>query len=240
MGRAEQESTARIRRETLMGLLDTMAPTELQPITARVRISDIQAEAARQDEVTKIIDASKILEALNAVEESKDAKVARLAAELEQLDAAASTPSQPKRASKAPFSHIAALLPRTPVPVRTRGRAKTNNDAGLPRAEQKAVQLIADVRDKLEAAARLDSQGERLSFPTLSPRVAAELSGEEIAMLPMEVRLLLPEVSFPRVAMTPRPGADMCIAIHSTPCKELGHAIRVSGRRMRSRRRGRC
>jgi len=47
MGRAEQESTVRIKRETLTGLLDTMAPTELQPITARVRISDIQAEAAR-------------------------------------------------------------------------------------------------------------------------------------------------------------------------------------------------
>jgi hypothetical protein len=568
MGRAEQESTARIRRETLTGLLDTMAPTELQPITARVRISDIQAEAARDlavtllavplqspppvtpphDEVTKIIDVSKILEALNAVEESKAAKVARLAAELEQLDGAAAQPvavvrstkervarlieelkeieatqpfiaptisraervtrlveelkaievappaaasksvetsqaervtrlveelkaieaAQPlaasksvetsqaervtrlveelkaieaaptlaaslsqadrvtrlikelqeieaaptlaaskslehiessklvamsnadrvtrlieelneiaaapalarsksvdssehvesskfvamsnadrvtrlieelkaiasaepvvaprsiaaaklvealnfvevpkddtilgetrtkvgetrtnlgetrtnvgdtpthidgsehasdqrlfsdvdwdeilgaavsamiappsllvqpsspraheraKRPSKAPFAHIAAMLPRTPMPMRAQKRAKTNNDAGLPSAEQKAVQLIADVREKLETAAQLDAMAERPSFPTLSPRVAAELSGEEIAMLPMEVRLMLPEVAFPRIAMTPLPGPDLCIAIHSTPCRELGHAIRVS------------
>jgi hypothetical protein len=470
MGRAEQESTARIRRETLTGLLDTMAPTDKQPITARVRISDVQAEAARElsvtlanpaqtalcgGEVTKIIEVSQIRDALNAVEESKAAKMARLAAELEQLEqldvaqrvvapmrstaervtrlieelkeiaaaepvvartwaakashaervtrlieelkeieaaepvvtqtrsaavtvmrfieelkeieaagpvvarawsaeaphaervtrlieelneieaaqpvvtptrsaavrvtrlieelkqiaaaqpivanvahatrnaahtsnvegatsptnattraddserasdrrlfndvdwddilgaavsamaapslmqpssGQAAQPSSPqaeraptwtKRASKAPFSHIAALLPRAPMPTRAHARAKTNT-AGLPPAERKAVQLIADVREKLESAAQLDAMGERLAFPTLSPRVAAELSGEEIAMLPMEIRLMLPEMAFPRIAMTPLPGADMCIAIHSTPCKELGHALRVS------------
>lgn len=415
MTRAEQESTARINRDELLGLLDTMHPTEQQPITARVRISDVQAEAARDlpvrlaepsdAEVTKIVDVSKILEALKAAEEAKEGRIARLVEELKAIEdakpvagpnvvevpmaarvasllvelkaiaeakpvavpmatrvarlleelkaikdaqpaaapmaepkpveariasrvarlleelkaieeakpleapmakakpvevpivvanviesnelaeqvadarlvaespnivdarprresqrlfndvdwddilgaamsamvsparlkpiepaaATAPAPARAKRASKAPFSHIAALLPPT-VPA-ARVRAKTNNDAALPRAEQKAVQVIADVRAKLESAAQTptqwDAQHDRPSFPTLSPQVAAELSGEEISMLPMEIRLMLPEVSFPRIAMTPAP-SDLTIAIHSTPCKELGHSIRIS------------
>jgi hypothetical protein len=90
------------------------------------------------------------------------------------------------------------------------------------------MQVIADVRAKLETAARLDER-EKPSFPTLSPQVAAELSGEEIAMLPMEIRLMMPEVPahpFPRIAMTPLP-SDISVAIHSMPCEESGHSIRV-------------
>lgn len=241
MSRAEQESTARIRRDELTGLLDTMSPTDQQPITARVRISDIQAEAARARGSEPSIEPPKTAKNVKAGK-AKAAKVADAAkvvkafedqAVVEEVKAVTSpVPVRAKRPSKAPFAQLAALLPSTPAPVRI--RAKTNSDATRAPAEQKAVQVIADVRAKLESAeenlTRWDALAERSSFPTLSPQVAAELSGEEIAMLPMEIRLMLPEVQaiqFPRIALTPLP-RDVTVGIHSTPCKELGHSIRVS------------
>lgn len=246
MGRAEQESTARIKREELVGLLDTMNPTEQQPITARVRISDIQAEAAKTDEevereAAQLADEAKAAESI-ATEPQRlfndvdweDILGAAVSAMMNPIvkTVAPPLPERAKRPSKAPFSHIAALLPATPAPMR---RAKTNSGITAARGTgaQKAVQVIADVRAKLETAEQVskwDAQADRPAFPTLSPQVAAELTGEEIAMLPMEIRLLLPEVSplqFPRIAMTPVP-ADLTIGIHSKPCKELGHSIRVS------------
>jgi hypothetical protein len=72
---------------------------------------------------------------------------------------------------------------------------------------------------------------EVVSFPTLSPQVFARLSAEEITMLPMEIRLNLPEVrnwmTAPRIEMTPAPDGRV-IGIHSAPCKDHGHSIRVT------------
>ena len=77
-------------------------------------------------------------------------------------------------------------------------------------------------------AAQRAASFERIS---LSPQVVAQLSGEEIAMLPMEIRLTLPEVAAwktpPRIEMTPVPG-EQVITIRSTPCKERGHSMHIT------------
>ena len=262
MGRAEQESTARIKRETLTGLLETMAPTEQQRITARVRISDIQAEASRElavafdeptgGEVTKVVDVAAILEAmkvaeaakgggapqlLKVIEDPRQAKAAtvppveRLLAELEAI-----ADTKPLTRASRLFDELEAIAAAKPPARRESQRLFNDVDwdeilgaamtamvtpSLLQPIEPALAMVIPDVREKLEAC-------DASSFPTLSPQVAAELSGEEIAMLPMEIRLKLPETHpFPRIAMTPLP-ADLGVAIHSTPSKELGHSISVS------------
>src|SRR5690349_19113154 len=139
MDRAELETTARIKRDTLRGLLDEM--TDQAP--------------------------------------------------------------RPKR--KRSFSQVAAMLPpveRVRFPRSTAPLALgRGSDPNLTRAEQKAAQTIADAR------AKLDRVQEQPEFPVLSHQIVANLSGEEISMLPMEVRLLLPEV----------PSWDAPPAIHMTP-----------------------
>jgi hypothetical protein len=258
MGRAEQESTARIKRETLTGLLETMAPTDQQRITARVRISDIQAEAAGS-EVTKVVDVSAILEAMKVAEAAKGpdapqllkviedprhapvakmAPVERLLAELKAI--AEAEPLTRVSRLLAELEAIAATKPRSVLRdarlfddvdwEEILGAAMTAmvTPSLLQPIEPALALVIPDVREKLEAC-------DASSFPTLSAQVAAELTGEEIAMLPMEIRLKLPETHpFPRIAMTPLP-SDLSvalhstpIAIHSTPSKELGHEIRVT------------
>jgi hypothetical protein len=126
MTRAELETTARIKRDTLRGLLDAM--TDHPP------------------------------------------------------------PSPPKR--KRSFSQIAALLPpveRPRFPRATTSPLSRGSSSDMTPAEHKAAQTIADARAKLDRA-------DESPFPVLSHQIVANLSGEEISMLPMEIRLRLPEV----------------------------------------------
>jgi hypothetical protein len=63
------------------------------------------------------------------------------------------------------------------------------------------------------------------SRPTLSSQVVAELTPEEIAMLPVEIR---PEAR-DAIEMPPSPTGDV-IDIHSEMDKDLGHSIHLSAR----------
>ena len=177
VNRAELETTAPIRRDELLGLLDAMA-------------------------------------------------------EPSATASSPSTGSRPKR-SPAPFSQIAALLPPCELPRATRPppivRAKTAS-------EQKAAQTVADARARLatadETAEERAALRERVSFPALSANVVAQLSGEEIAMLPMEMRLMLPAVpdwpAPPRIEITPVPGD--AVFIHAMRGDEHDDSIRVTAR----------
>jgi hypothetical protein len=292
MNRAELESTAPMNRDELLGLLSTMTPTDEQPITARARISDIEAELARQLalELTKPQAARteppedrKARKAARAAKKAarKAAKKAALAnaAALERdavptpvepandgparlfndvdwdqllgaavsamvtpkpptalpppIPAAASEP-QPKRKYARPCSHVAALLePCEPgrFPRATRPppmRATTNNGTERPIAEQKAARAVAEVRARLdsaeESAAERAASHERVAFPALSAQVVAQLSGEEIAMLPMELRLSLPDATDwqpARIEMTPVPG----LQLRSARCEPVADSI---------------
>ncbi|MBA3465390.1 MAG: hypothetical protein H0T46_35995 [Deltaproteobacteria bacterium] len=106
-------------------------------------------------------------------------------------------PSEGPRANRKyarPFSQVAALLPAVEPPRRARTsmpalpRAKTDvRSLAIP--EQRAARTVAEVR------ARLDSGQGIGASPSLSTQVVEQLSAEEIAMLPMAIRLRLPEVS---------------------------------------------
>lgn len=210
MKRAELESTSPIKRDVLLPLLAAMEPTDKQPVTSRVRISDIEDQLTRSEE-------SAIAEKLTAAAKPVEPDAPRLFTDVDWdaiLNAAmppipplpkageadapkAEVKAKPKR--KRPFSQLAALLPPT-VPKRfpratqpLTNRAKS--ETGSP-SEQKALQAVADVREKLdvEMSPERDAMYERGPFPVLSPKVVGELSAEEIAMLPMEIRLTLPEV----------------------------------------------
>ena len=62
-----------------------------------------------------------------------------------------------------------------------------------------------------------------MSCPALSAQVVAELSAEEIAMLPAEIRPEVPAV----IEMPPRVPGD-AIDIHSALDKDLGHSIHLT------------
>jgi hypothetical protein len=124
------------------------------------------------------------------------------------LEESGATP-RPKR--RRPFSHVAAQLGGTPqLPRATRPPPVAR--AYSPE-ELKAARALADVRARLdraeETAAQRAADCERGSFPVLSPQIVGHLSGEEIAMLPMEIRLTLPEppswYAGPRIELTPVP-----------------------------------
>jgi hypothetical protein len=298
MNRAELESTAPINRDELTGLLNAMTPAEQQPITARVRVADIDAELARQLCLDAAPDAvppeTQSRAARKAVRAAKKAakKAAKRAAKSapttaepaitepapaepatteaaqdaeaggrlfndvdwdELLTAAVSamvTPkppravpppipkqaseTRPKRKPTAPFAQVAALLqpyepsrfPRSTRPPPVRATTQNGTVAESPLAK-KAAQAVADVRARLdsadESATERTAAHERALYPSLSPHVVAHLSGEEIAMLPMEIRLTLPEVAGwqapPRIEMTPVPG-PVCIQPHVAPANE--------------------
>jgi hypothetical protein len=134
------------------------------------------------------------------------------------LDEMTDRPPRPKR--KRSFSQVAALLPpveRVRFPRATTspplGRGSSSN---MTRAEQKAAQTIADARAKLD---RIEQESE---FPVLSHQIVANLSGEEMSMLPMEIRLRMPQVASwetpPAIEMTT---GDDCITIHSVLPREV-------------------
>jgi hypothetical protein len=105
------------------------------------------------------------------------------------------------------FMHLAARLPSI-EPIR---RPRATRPPPLPRprktaaaeiagpAEQKAAQTVADVLARLdtgeESAVPQAISCEPPAAPLLSREVVSQLSGEEIAMLPIQYRLA-PEVSF--------------------------------------------
>ena len=133
----------------------------------------------------------------------------------------AMTESPPPRRRARSLSEIAALL-QPAVPVRFPRRATQppligrGSSSTLTRAEQKAAQTVADAR------AKLDSADDRAEFPVLSHQIVANLSGEEISMLPMEIRLRLPEVPAwetpPTIELMP--GTDR-ITSYSRPPREI-------------------
>ena len=106
--------------------------------------------------------------------------------------------------------------------------------------EKKAAQAVADARARLDTADETASERaasrERVSFEALPLHVVEQLSGEEIAMLPMKLRLTLPEVPSwptpPRIEITPGPG-DV-VFIHSTRgidrMDSVGVSVRSSAR----------
>ncbi len=167
MNGTHHESTARIDRNELRSLLDTMTPVTQQAITARVRISDVEA---------------------------------------------ALEPAAPKRTYPRPISQVASLLPtseatrypRTTRPLMT-VRAISQSDS-LAVAKPKRASSVAEVRAKLD-------RGEEIAVPSrpvLSAQVAAELSTEEIAMLPAEVQATLPVVA-------PEPPPELPIELMPVP-----------------------
>ena len=93
-----------------------------------------------------------------------------------------------------PFSQVAALLPAVQPPRRPRTTLAppiprtTSEVRSLAIPEQKAARTVAEVR------ARIDSGQGISAVPPLSTQVVEQLSAEEIAMLPMAIRLKLPEV----------------------------------------------
>jgi hypothetical protein len=119
-----------------------------------------------------------------------------------------------------PFSQVAALLPAIERPRRPRPtaplsaiRAKTDvRSLAVP--EQKGARNVAEVRQ------RLDSGQGIAASPPLSPQVVEQLSAEEIAMLPMAIRLKLPEVT-----EAPAMGTPMAIAV---PSNEVTVPVRAS------------
>ena len=146
----ELETTARIKRDELLALLAAMKPVEKQAITTRARISDVEAELARQ------------------------------------------------RRSRSKTA--AALLPRCTV---TR----------FPRATPPPLLKRPKPRRVEQATAAYQC------LPTLSPAIVAELSAEEIAMLPIEFRRMLP-------AVTETVGDS--VEIHSVACGDVGHVVEVN------------
>lgn len=187
-----QENTARIKRDELLRLLNVTSPVGYQAITARTRLDEVAAELARAPE-----------------------PVTELATPPAEFAAGA------KRTYARPFSHVAALLPaaerprrpRTTMPVITQ-RARTAPPVHSLAVPERAPRTVADVRERLD-------RGEDLSArPWISARVASHLTAEEIAMLPMDLRLRLPAVTAwnapPRIELTPMPGLP-CIDLHPVP-----------------------
>jgi hypothetical protein len=242
MQRAD-EPTAPIKRDELLGLLNTMTPAEQQSITTRASTAAIEAELARQlaldtsDNAAPSTEPAPEAETLAAPPGTDAPNTAAIAPaarlfpddiDWDQFLSAALTalvtprlvqpslpaipklPSaaeraQPKRKHGRPLSQVAALLaPHEPArfPRATRPpvmRAKTQTELKtLTIPEIKAKQAVADVRARLDCHDDRHAERalltERPAFPTLSAHVVAQLSGEEIAMLPMEMRLLLPEL----------------------------------------------
>ena len=223
MDRADYEITTPIDRDELIGLLDTMTPPEQQPITVRASISAVDAALSREQPATD----SRVF----CDVDWDDLLGAAVAAMVTPTRPAAIAPpiptsTRPKRKYARPFSQVAALLegyeptrfPRATRPPTVRAKTQT----GSP--EAKAAQAVADVRARLDSAGEEAAQrfaaGEYAAFPVLSPQVAAHLSGEEISMLPMEIRLTLPDVpawmASPRIEMTPVPGASLIALPRST------------------------
>ncbi|HUS30679.1 MAG TPA: hypothetical protein VMZ53_19350 [Kofleriaceae bacterium] len=146
---------------------------------------------------------------------------------------------RPKRARTVrPFAQRAAMLPicepkrfprATQTPPYVRAAAHNTSVA----AEEKAARVVAEVRarvgsehDMAEGSGpcdAIDRISDGVPCPVLSRRIVASLSGEEIAMLPMELRLALPKTPTwenpPRIQMTPVPDGE-CITIHSTKPKD--------------------
>lgn len=226
MTRADQETTARIDRSQLCGLLDTMSPVDQQPITARTSITDIEAELAKQ----------RAMEAEAATPPANKQGLFGGVNWNEILDAAAGATGELELEAvqdrKTAAAKAAALLPRVSAPRGTpttpipRIKRQTAQTVARTTAERKATQTVSDAIARLDA----DVLAERVAFPALSPQVVSNLSNEEIAMLPMELRLMLPEVpahaSHPRVQLTPVP-SEQSISIRSVPCVRRGHSIRV-------------
>lgn len=168
MNRVEHEITARINRNELEGLLNTMTPGQQQAVTTRASIAEIEAELAR----------------LGVTEPAHPSKTEAATA-------------RPKRKYKRPFSQVAALLPAY-EPIRAQRpkrpsqlpRAKTNTSS-LAVAEKKAPRTVAELRARLDSG---ETPAMWAASCELSPQVLAHLTAEEIAMLPGGIRASLPEV----------------------------------------------
>jgi hypothetical protein len=180
-----------------------------QAITARTRIDDIQAALAR------------------TVAEPVAQPVVEPAAQIVSVPVADVPPPTDfaptaKRRYPRPFSQVAAMLPSVTVtrPPRAKtapvvGRARTSppvHSLAVPPAS--APRTVSEVRERLE-------RGEDLSqAPWLSARVVSHLTAEEIAMLPMDLRLRLPDAADwqapPRIELTPMPGLP-CVDLHPVP-----------------------
>ena len=207
----QQEDTARIKRDELLRLLNVTSPVGYQAITARTRLEEIQAELAR-----------------TAPEQPAPAReaVAEVVAEIVSRPAVGDPPPADfapatKRKYPRPFSQVAAMLPSvsvsrppraTPPPLPRPKSSPPVHSLAVP--QPAASHTISDVRARLE-------RGEDLSQePCLSARVASHLTAEEIAMLPMDLRLRLPDVTAwqapPRIELTPMPGLP-CVDLHPIP-----------------------
>jgi hypothetical protein len=209
VNRAQLETTAPISRDELLGLLDAMAET---PSTAGGRLfNDVDWDELLTAAVSAMITPKPPAPVSSPVRRSTTSR----------------------SSCSRPFAQIAALLPSPQrLPRATRPpplRVKTPT-------ENKAAQAIADVRARLDTADETASERaasrERVSFEALSPQIVEQLSGEEIAMLPMEMRLTLPEVpgwpAPPRIEITPVPGD--AVFIHSTHSSERTESVGIRGR----------
>ena len=207
-----QETTARIKRDELLRLLNVTSPVGYQAITARTRLDEVAAELARTPEPVAtpvpVVETPAEIVSVPAVDVAPPAEFA----------------AGSKRKYARPFSQVAALLPaverprapRPTGPVRSL-RAQTAPPVhSLAVRDPQAAHTVSDLR------ARLD-RGENVSAePWISARVASHLTADEIAMLPMDLRLRLPAVTEwnapPRIELTPMPGLP-CIDLHPVPAQ---------------------
>lgn len=191
MTTAHQKTTARMRSEELYRLQNATAPVGYQAITERTRLDEVARAAA-----------------------------ASSAALVEPPPAPPVELRSPGRRTKRPFSQVAALLPaverprahRPTQPPRLRApTAPPVRSLAVP--DPQTQRMVADVRERID-------RGEDLAGSSwISARVVSHLTAEEIAMLPMDLRLRLPAVTDwqapARIELTPMPGL---------PCIDLGPA----------------
>jgi hypothetical protein len=205
------EITTRIARDELNRLLDTMTPAAQQSITTRASISDIQAELARHGkaEPVAVVEPPAPAPALAAPlfdgvdwDNLLTTAVSTIITPRPLPPPIVPTPADAPRANRKyarPFSHVAALLPPTEAARSrrvTRPPMLTTRQTGpirsLAVAEPKPVRSVEDLRERLDAGQELGARpitaSDAVIAEALSPQVVAQLSTEEIAMLPARVR----------------------------------------------------
>jgi len=231
MNRAQRAKTAPIETDVLNGLLDAMRPEEKQPITARARISEILAETRAMrvqmllEELEEIGNTAPLRAPVPTVHarprvpmpkrsrEPSKAPFSHIAARLPtttipprmrpRITSTMDLPPAEQKAAQA-IADARAKLETFQLaegsypldePFQDIAPTRVNNAIQTPDAP-----LYLDEPFSLDDAVPVQIDD---GFPELSEQVAKELSGEEISMLPMEIRLKLPEVeSSPAAQLT--------------------------------------
>lgn len=209
-----QETTARIKRDELLRLLNVTSPVGYQAITARTRLDEVAAELARTSEPPAAPAVAPVVEAPAEIVSVPVADVAP----------PADFASGSKRKYPRPFSQVAALLPAVERPRHPRMtgpvlalRPPTSPPVrSLAVVDKQASHEVSDLRDRLD-------RGEDVSATSwISARVASHLTADEIAMLPADLQLRLPAAADwqtpPRIELTPMPGLPV-IDLHPVPAQ---------------------